>query len=67
MSNEELILKELRSIRLALETTAPKRGQKIPEASKTLGIPQSRIRVLADADYSSIGIGCNEKQKALPG
>jgi len=56
MSNVELILKELRSIRLALETTAPKRWQKIPEASKTLGIPQSRIRVLADAGTIPVSV-----------
>ena len=52
MSNEELILKELRSIRLALETTAPKRWLKIPEASKT----QSRIRVLADAGTIPVSV-----------
>ena len=56
MSNEELILKELRSIRLALEITAPKRWQKIPEASKSLGIPQSRIKILADAGTIPVSV-----------
>jgi hypothetical protein len=56
MSNEEMILKELRSIRLALEITAPKRWQKIPEASKTLGIPQSRIKALADAGTIPVSV-----------
>lgn len=43
-----MILAELRRIRIALETVAPKRWQKIPEASLTLGVPKSSLRRLAD-------------------
>lgn len=43
-----MILKELRLIRMALESVAPKRWQKIPEASITLNTPQSTLRSWAD-------------------
>jgi hypothetical protein len=48
MDTNEMILDELRRIRKVLEGNAPKRWQKIPEASVTLGVPQSALRRLAD-------------------
>ena len=48
MDTNEMILEELKRIRMALESVAPKRWQKIPEASVTLGVAQSALRRLAD-------------------
>ena len=56
MSNEELILAELRRIRLALEAAAPKRWQKVPDAAKTVNIPQSTIRTLADSGKIKVSV-----------
>jgi len=46
MNNDELILDELRRIRIALERQAPKRWQRIPLAAKTLDTTPWALRQL---------------------
>jgi len=61
MDRDELILEELRRIRIALETVAPNRWQKIPEAARSLGIPVSTLRKLADSGKIAVSIGRKTK------
>jgi len=48
MDTNQLILEELRRIRIALEATMPDRWQRVPAAARLLGIPVGTLRRLVD-------------------
>ena len=61
MDTNEMILAELRLIRMAIEATAPKRWMKIPEAAIFLQMPVSALRKLADSGKIPVSIRTRTK------
>ena len=61
MDMNEMILSELRLIRIALESVAPKRHQKIPQAAISLDMPESTLRKLADSGKIAVSVRSRTK------